>query len=151
MKTKVNSRKHIHEEEFAVNPEKMFAILHTPSAICQWWGALSAIVLAQENGIWIASWGENTDEPDYITSFVIKYFEPPKRIFLDDARYFAKTGQPSFEVKMTTEFIVEPNQKGCILRVIQDGFPIDSVADDLYQACEIGWRNTFAGIRKFVE
>lgn len=147
----MKTRKHIHEEEFAVSPKKMFAILHTPSAICQWWGASKAIVLAEENGIWAAAWGENEDEPDYITSFVIKDFEPPKRMFLNEAKYFASEGQPPFEVKMTAEFIVEPSETGCLLRVIQDGFPCDTIADDFYTACDVGWRNTFEGIRKFVE
>ena len=146
---KLNTRKHIHEEEFPVSPEKMFTILHTPSAICRWWGASRAIVLPEKNGVWVAAWGENIDEPDYISSFVIKHFEPSKRLFLTEAKYFAKTGQPPFEAQMTTEFIIEPTEKGCLLRVIQDGFPCEAIADDFYSACDSGWRNTFAGIRQF--
>jgi uncharacterized protein YndB with AHSA1/START domain len=151
MKDELATRKHIHEEKFAVKPENMFEILHTPSAICSWWGAARAIVLAEENGVWTAAWGENADEPDHISSFVIKHFERPKRMFLNEAKYFAKKGKLPFDAKMTTEFIVEPTENGCILRVIQDGFPCDPTADDFYAACDTGWRNTFAGIRKFVE
>lgn len=37
-----------------------------------------------------------------------------------------------------------------VLRVSQDGFPIGPEADAFYAACEQGWRDTFAGIRRFV-
>lgn len=83
----MKTRKHIHEEEFNVGPDEIFRILHTPTAICKWWGASRAIVLAEENGFWAAAWGENEDEPDYTTAFVIKAFEPPKRIVLGEAKY----------------------------------------------------------------
>jgi uncharacterized protein YndB with AHSA1/START domain len=32
----MTTRKHIHEEVFDVDPETLFALLHTPSAIRQW-------------------------------------------------------------------------------------------------------------------
>jgi uncharacterized protein YndB with AHSA1/START domain len=145
----METRKHVHEEFFTVDPETLFAILHTPSAIRAWWGASRAIVLAENNGIWVAAWGDE-DEPDYISIFTIKEFEPPGRILFTDGKYFAKTGPPPFEMKMTTEFIVEPTPTGSILRVVQDGFPADKIADDFYAACDTGWRNTFAGIRKYL-
>ena len=40
----MTTRKHIHEEIFDVEPEVLFALLHTPSAIRQWWGASHVIV-----------------------------------------------------------------------------------------------------------
>ena len=146
----METRKHVHEEEFPVSPEKLFALLHTPSAICEWWGAASAIVIPKKNGIWAAVWGEDTDAPDYTSVFTIAEFEPPRRMLLTDARYIAKAGQPPFEAKMTAEFIVTETGSGSALRVIQDGFPADPVADDFYAACDTGWRNTFAGIRKYL-
>jgi hypothetical protein len=51
---------------------------------------------------------------------------------------------------MSTEFLVQPTATGCQLRVVQDGFPCDAIADDFYQACDVDWRNTFAGIRRFL-
>ncbi len=35
--------------------------------------------------------------------------------------------------------------------VIQSGFPLESIADDFYAACEKGWKDTFAMMRLFVE
>lgn len=145
----MKTRKHTHAEEFEVSAEKMFEILYRPSAICSWWNASRAIVLPETNGVWTATWGENEDEPDYITSFLIKEFEPPRRILLADAKYFAKEGKLPFEAEITAEFIVEPTENGCILKAIQDGFPTDSIADEHYKNCEIGWKNTFNGIRKY--
>jgi uncharacterized protein YndB with AHSA1/START domain len=146
----MKTRKHIHEEEFSVLPERMFEILIKPSAICVWWGATRAIVLAEENGTWTAAWGEDEDNPDYISSFTIEEFDPPKRILFTNAKYFSKDGKLPFDDPITAEFIVGKSETGCTFKVIQDGFPIDSAADEYYKACETGWENTFEGIRKYL-
>jgi uncharacterized protein YndB with AHSA1/START domain len=145
------TRRHVQEEPFAVSAERMFEALITPGAIRQWWGASKAIVLPEVGGTWVASWGEVEDDPDYISSFRILEFEPPNRLTLGDGKYFARNGQPPFEMdKMTTEFhILERGPEMCSLRIKQDGFPSEKVADDFYEACVIGWNNTFEGIRKY--
>lgn len=107
------------------------------------------MVMPEKDGIWAATWGDE-DDPDYITTAVITEFEPPKRLVLKYGKYFAKSGGLPFEMESSTEFLVEPSESGCVLRVTQDGFPNDSVADDFYAACEIGWTNTFGGIRGYL-
>jgi hypothetical protein len=37
------------------------------------------------------------------------------------------------------------------LRVCQEGFPNDPIADEFYEGCERGWRETFESIRRFVD
>jgi uncharacterized protein YndB with AHSA1/START domain len=145
------TRRHVHEEPFAVSAERMFEALITPSAIRSWWGATKAIVLAEVGGTWVASWGDIENEPDYISSFRIIEYEPPSRLMLGEGKYFARHGHPPFEMdKMTTEFVVESRGDGmCALRMTQDGFPSEKVADEFYDACVIGWENTFEGIRKY--
>jgi uncharacterized protein YndB with AHSA1/START domain len=64
----MNTRKHVHEIALPTDPERVFSLLVTPSAIRQWWGADRAIVLAQENGTWAAAWGADEDRPDYLTA-----------------------------------------------------------------------------------
>jgi uncharacterized protein YndB with AHSA1/START domain len=145
----MDTRKHIHEEEFSATAEDLFKILHTPSAICEWWGASRAIVIPEAGGIWSAAWGDE-DAPDYISIFTIAEFDPPRRILFADGKYHAKSGRPPFEMNMTTEFTVENAPGGSLLRVVQDGFPADPIADDFYAACDSGWRNTFAGIRNYL-
>ena len=145
----METRKYIHEEAFDVSQVEMFEILIKPSAICKWWGASRAIVLAEKNGLWAGAWGEDEDRPDYISSFTIAEYEPPKRILFTDAKYFSKDGGLPFDAQLTAEFIVEERVRGCTLRVVQDGFPCDSGADEFYSACETGWKNTFSGIRKY--
>ncbi len=144
------TRKHVHEEEFRAPPETVFSLLHTPSAIRGWWSAARAIVLAREGGTWAATWGESEDNPDYITVAWISKFEPPRRLVLTDYHYHAKDGPLPFKADFVTEFVVEPRPRGSLLRVTQDGFPADSVADAFYAGCEVGWRNTFSGIRRFL-
>ncbi len=59
----MKTRKHVHEETFPVAPAQLFAVLHTPSAIRQWWGAARAIVLPEPGGLWAAAWGDAEDDP----------------------------------------------------------------------------------------
>ena len=147
----MTTRRHMHKIELAASPQRVFAILHTPSAIRGWWSASRAIVLAEEGGIWAATWGASEDEPDYITVARIKVFDPPRRLVLTDYQYFARSGPLPFQADFTTEFSVEPAGAGSRLRVTQDGFPTDPIADAFYAGCETGWRNTFAGIKRFLD
>ncbi len=144
------TRKHVHEEEFPVPPETVFSLLHTPSAIRGWWSAARAIVLAREGGTWAATWGESEDNPDYITVARISKFELPRLLVLTDYHYHAKDGPLPFKADFVMEFVVEPRPGGSLLRVTQDGLPADSVADAFYAGCDVGWRNTFSGIRRFL-
>jgi hypothetical protein len=49
-----------------------------------------------------------------------------------------------------TEFVVVPHAEGAVLRVTQDGFPAGCEAASFHSACEKGWRDTFAGIRRYL-
>jgi uncharacterized protein YndB with AHSA1/START domain len=147
----MSTRKHVHQIELAVAPEEVFAILHTPSAIRNWWFANRAIVMAQEGGTWAAAWGENEDDPDYITTATIKVFDPPNRLVLSDFKYYSKEEPLPFAANFETEFTVIPASEGSILQVSQDGFPKDAVADKFYAACEKGWRDTFESIRRYFD
>ncbi len=146
----MRTRKHVHEEIFPAAPEDLFALLHTPSAIRQWWSAARAVVLPERGGTWAAAWGEEEDDPDYVTVATIREFDPPRRLVLADYRYRAREGQPPFESDFVTEFRVEPHAEGALLRVAQDGFPAGPEGDEFFAACEKGWRDTFEGIRRYL-
>ena len=144
------TRQHIHEESFPVQPELLFALLHSPSAICSWWGAARAIVIPEPGGLWSAAWGEDEDDPDYITCATMSVFDPPRRIVFSDYRYHVREGGLPFSADFVTTFDVKPHGEGASLRVCQDGFPVEPESDDFYEACGKGWRDTFAGIRVYV-
>lgn len=144
------TRKHIQQIELDISPQEVFALLVTPSAIRDWWGASRAIVVARVGGVWAVVWGVDEDIPDYVTVFKIKALESPRRLFMVETKYFAKTGPLPFNAEMTVEFTIEPSGDGSILRVIQDGFPIDAVADEFYHACEKGWQDTFESIKSYL-
>ena len=76
----MSTRRHVHEETFPVAPDRLFALLYTPSAIRGWWGAARAVVLAEPGGVWAATWGADEDDPDYITAATIREFDPPRRM-----------------------------------------------------------------------
>lgn len=145
----MTTRKHVHQIELAASPEEVFRLLVTPNAIRDWWGASRVIVLPKLNGVWAAVWG-NEDIPDYVALYKISAIEPPRRLFLTESKYFAKSGQPPFDATMTTEFIIEASALGATLRVTQDGFPDDTVADEFYVASEAGWKNTFSSLENYL-
>ena len=146
----MTTRKHVHEEIFNTDPETLFGLLHTPSAIRQWWGASHAIVNPKQGGVWVGAWGEE-DSPEFITAGRMSVFDPPKRIVFSDSEYFARSGPLPFAANLTSEFTVNPIGPGkTLLRVVQDGFPTDPVADEFYAGCERGWRDTFEGIRRYL-
>lgn len=146
------TRSHIHQEEFSAPPERIFALLVTPSAIRQWWGASRVIVDAREGGVWTAAWGDE-DDPDYISTATLTKCDPPRQLVMKYGQYYAKSGKLPFEFgeDAVTIFTVEKAGEGSVLRVEQTGFPIGPEADDFYTACETGWRETFNGIRRFIE
>jgi uncharacterized protein YndB with AHSA1/START domain len=146
----MSTRKHIHEIELAASPERVFAILHTPTAICKWWGAARAIVIPRAGGCWAVAWGDSEDDPDYITVASIESFDPPRTLLLGDYLYFAREGELPFQANLVTRFSVVPQGDGSTLRVEQDGFPKDPKADSFYQACERGWTETFESIRRYL-
>jgi uncharacterized protein YndB with AHSA1/START domain len=144
------TRKHSRQIELPAPTDEVFALLHTPSAIRNWWFANRAIVIAQEGGVWAAVWGEHEDDPDYITVARIETFDPPRRMVLTDQKYYSKSGPLPFKADFRIEFEVLPTKDGSILRVIQDGFPTSSIADEFYNACEKGWYDTFESIRRYL-
>jgi uncharacterized protein YndB with AHSA1/START domain len=146
----MTTRVHVHEEVFPATPEQLFALLHTPSAIRGWWGAARAVVIPEPGGTWAAAWGDSEDDPEYVTVAAIREFDPPRRMTLSDYRYRAKSGPLPFEADFVTEFIVEPHPDGSVLRTSQHGFPLGPEADAFYADCGRGWRDTFAGIRRWL-
>src|SRR5712691_1787081 len=111
------TRKHVHQIDLEHTPERVFALLVTPSAIRGWWGAAQAIVVPKVGGLFATTWGENEDDPDYIVAHTITTYEPPRRLVLAHTTYHAKTGPLPFDAQFTTEFAVEPRPGGCTLRV----------------------------------
>jgi hypothetical protein len=99
----------------------------------------------------MASWGDSDDDPEYVSAARLTEFDPPRRLTFGESRYFAQSGPLPFEAAFVTSFEVVPHPEGALLRVTQDGFPDDPVADDFYAACDTGWRDTFAGIRRYLE
>ncbi len=128
----------------------VFEALVTPSDICQWWSAKTAIVRAEKDGLWIAAWGEDVDHPDFVTSCVLSVFEQPKRLVMSNFSYFSKAGPLPFEAAVQAEFLIQDDKNGAILSVRQSGFPADESADEFYDGCRIGWRKTLESMAEYL-
>jgi uncharacterized protein YndB with AHSA1/START domain len=147
----MSTRKHVCELELATSPERVFELLITPSAIRGWWSATRAIVLPRAGGTWAAVWGADEDDPDYVAVATLEVFDPPQRLKFSNMQYFAKSDPLPFDSSaLTTNYFIEPRSAGALLRVVQEGFSDDLIADEFYAACEKGWRDTFDGIRRFL-
>jgi uncharacterized protein YndB with AHSA1/START domain len=142
-------RRHIMAEPFGVSPERMFEVLTTPAAIRNWWGATSVVIDAREGGSWVTSSGEGQSDADYINSFEIMEYDPPRRMLLGSGKYYTGNNWP-IKTNITTELIVEPQPEGCILKIIQELDPPDPLLDDYFDACVAGWQNSFEGIRGYL-
>jgi uncharacterized protein YndB with AHSA1/START domain len=145
------TRDHTAEIDLAASPERVFAALVRPSAIREWWSAARAIVVPRAGGVWAAAWGAEEDSPDYVTTAVIRVWQPPRRLVLGDYDYVVAAGPLPFAADFTTSFEVLPKPSGARLRVTQAGFPAGPEADEFYAACETGWRQTLEGLRRYLE
>lgn len=102
----------------------------------------------ESGGTWAATWGDDEDNPDYLTIARISTYDPPALLELSDYRYASKEGDLPFEAVFTTRFLCRAHGNGTVLRVEQTGFPMDQEA--FCQACVQGWADTFVGIRRFL-
>ena len=137
------------EEPFGISPEHMFQLLTTPAAIRGWFGASTAIVEPHEGGSWVTAFGETERDNEFVSSFEIKKFDPPRGMLLGAGKFITEDKWP-IATNMTTEFVIEPQPAGCILRIIQQLAPHDPLLDDYFDACVAGWQNSFEGIRNYL-
>ena len=131
----------------ATSPEKVFAALHTPRAICQWWSATQAIVVAKAGGFYHVIWGDKND-PTYYSGAKITAFSSPHSMVLADYQYYAKDGKTPIDADFVVTFEVHPHPEGALLRIVHDGFPPGS--EDFFTACVQGWADTCAGIQRYL-
>lgn len=143
------TRQQTREILLAVPPEVAFELLVTCSHIQQWWSAAYAIVMPGEGGTWTVAWGDDSDQPDYITSATITKWEPGRLLVFGDYHYHSKEGPLPFKADFVTRFEIEPHKDGSLLRVNQSGFPDDPAADDFYEACGNGWHQTFLQMQHY--
>lgn len=66
---------------------------------------------------------------------------------LSDYRYHAETGPLPFKA----EFLVSAHVDGASLRVTQDGLSAGPEADEFFVSCQQGWKETFAGTRRYLD
>jgi len=136
-------------EPFGVSPERMFKILITPTAVRGWFGASTAIIDPREGGSWVAAFGAGARDTEFVSSFAILKFDPPKRMLLGSGKLFTENKWP-IVTNMTTDLIIEPHASGCTFRIIQELDPYDELLDDYFDACVAGWQNSFEGIRNYL-
>lgn len=132
--------------------EHIFESLLNPSSIMKWWQAKTAIIIKENNGIYAVSWGNDLDDPDFITVSHFKNFDPPKEFSLEYSSYYAKSGNLPFEAPMITNFkINQLSDTVCDLQVVQSGIPDDAMADEYYDGCKKGWKQVLANIKDYCE
>jgi uncharacterized protein YndB with AHSA1/START domain len=138
--------------EISNNPEFIFNSLLNPSAITEWWQAKTAIVVKENDGIYAVSWGEDIDDPDYITISIIRNLVYQKRFSLEYSSYVSKGGKLPFESKMLVHFTIIPKTiTSTLIEIRQTGFPDDQIADDYFEGCKKGWNQVLGNLKKYCE
>ncbi|MGI9515889.1 MAG: SRPBCC family protein [Pirellulaceae bacterium] len=138
--------------ELVASPEDVFDALIRPSAVRQWWNARQVIVHARPGGIWMATWGEDEDSPDYLCGYRMSRFERPEMLEFSEPVYESKSGPMPFSVDhMAVQFRIEPVDDRTRLSVTQDGFPTDTMADEYVAGCVAGWQTTLRQLKEFME
>jgi len=133
-------------------PDKVFNALLNPTAIIEWWQAKTAIVVKEDNGIYAISWGDNLDDPEYVSISNIKNFTPNSYFSLDYTYYSSKHGNLPFVTEMMVEFKINPvSESSARLEVKQTGIPDAPIADAYYEGCVTGWNQVLNNIRNYCE
>ena len=135
--------------EVSCTPERLFQTLHTPSEICMWWNARTAIVVPRQNGLWTATWGKNEDLPDHITIARLKVFDPPRLLIMSDLEHWGLEIPLAFATEMTTTFCIEPVGEYARITVTQAGFPDSPAVDEFYLGCCQSWKSTLSAIKDY--
>lgn len=134
------------------NQETIFNSLLNPSAIIKWWQANTAIVVKEDNGIYAVCWGSDIDDPEYVSISSIKNYTPFSNFSLNYSYYSSKHGKLPFVTDMTVEFIISSESESrSILEVKQTGIPKESIADEYYEGCIVGWKTVLENIKNYCE
>ncbi len=135
--------------EVACTPDRLFQTLHTPTEICMWWNARTAVVMPRPNGLWMATWGKDEDRPDYITVARMKVFDPPKQLVMCEFEYWSGEEPLPFADQLETAFQIEELRGHARLTVTQSGIPDEATADEFFRRCCQGWKATLAAIKDY--
>lgn len=141
-------------QEIIINSDQQstFNALIKPSMINQWWFAKTSIVVPEKGGIYMMCWGEDIDDPDYISQARIEEINAPTSLTLRYVDYRAKMGKLPFEADFMVYFQLESSDdKQTKLSVRQEGFPNEAIADEYYNGCIKGWDDTLQSIKTVLE
>lgn len=141
------------QKEIFINKGKghVFQALLTPTKICKWWNAVSAIVVPKRNGIFTVAWGPSIDSPDYIIISKIKEIVQNRLIVLTSIDYYYKLGDIPFHTNLESRLTLKKSKNGTLLQLTSTGFPDDKIADDFYKASCEGWEDALQSVKLFLE
>lgn len=138
-------------ENFACTPQELFDALHTPSALRSWWNADRVIIIPRKNGMYAAAWGEDEDDPEYVSSGIYGVYDPPYKSILVDFRYYAKSDPADFEDLMSVTYEITSRDSEAHLQLTHAGFPEGAEADAYFEACTQGWVTSLKSLKTYVE
>jgi len=144
-------RKITDEIFIAAKPIYTFNALISPSLIKQWWYVSAAIVIPEVDGIYALTWGDDLDNPDFTTVSRLTEFDYGKHLAMTNEKYYSPSGSIPFDAPLKVRFSLEEKEGGTLLYLLQEGIPMDEVADDFYHATVEGWTHTLKSLKSVVE
>jgi len=137
--------------EIKADSSTVFEALIMPSAIQKYWGVNAAIIIPEQGGFISMTWGEDVDQPIYVTLSRIVDIESPNKLVLKYENYKGMDRPLSFIADIMVEYKVTAQEGLTRLTVQQTGIPDDSIADEYYEGCIKGWRDTLGNIKRYLE
>lgn len=138
--------------EIAASPERVIRAFTDPEMLRGWWGVERAFIEPREGGTFLVVWGVSDKGFQYVTSGVIKCYEPDRLIGIDNYTYL----NPERPILGGLSLLVQarPSATGSSVYLCQDGYQEnghDEHWDWYYKVVEDAWPMVTRTLKTYLE
>ena len=120
--------------EIDASAEAVWEAVSTGEGLTRWFPPFARVTDPGVGGKFWLSWGEGMEGEG-----VIEAWEPNKLV---------RVSEPSGTV---VEYIIEKSGSGVVMRIVQSGFGVGEVWDDIYDSTEGGWAYFIYSLKHYLE
>ena len=135
-------RGYAHRTEIAANVQAVWRALTEPQNLARWCSP-DAWIRPKTGGLFRATVDRVTQLEAHID-----VFEPQRRLRLI---YLPCAALPTGESAVTDDFMLDPDPRGTIVRLIGSGFVASAPGDLQYRRMRMGWERGLVRLKVFVE
>lgn len=135
----------------AVAPQQAIRAFTDEKMLREWWGVERCLVEPRVGGLYTLLWGVSDQGIRYVSTGVIKNYEPGSLLEVGDYLYLNAERPPlgPLELKVSAE----PAPGGCILTISQGPYPEGRGEhwDWYFDAVHAAWPQVIQGIKTYLE